>query len=325
MYTDEWSPFCLGLVPFSIWDKKPMQIDTDDDDDELNDDDGVNDIEEDSEPEDGEILPDKDNVSPISKPVEQHSIPRPKENENMATEPRVKIPLNMNTGPSMELPVTNNPIPSMGEANGQSINSMGKETIIIDESTSVLPENSENSLELTSGINGDTNGKNSNNARANNELASGSRLSSSGPPSLSLPTSCFGSFPSRLCATQLGGSPSSTMMFNTINEGRVKRRRMFEEDNNMTFPNPFFNASQPNPSISRILHQPPPPPPPPPPPSDTDPSISIPTVNQTQVVDGIFEFGATIEVGKHIGIDIANDNPILAQIIGELGEQNGVQ
>ncbi|KAI3791757.1 hypothetical protein L2E82_05620 [Cichorium intybus] len=228
-YTDEWSPFCLGPVPFSIWDKKPMQIDTDDDDDELNDDDGVNDSEEDSEPEDGEILPDKDNVSPFSKPVEQHTIPRSKENENTTTEPRVEIPANMNTVPSMESPVTNTPIPTMGEANGQSINSMGKETIIMDESTSVLPDDSKNSLELTTGINGDINGKNSNNA-------------SSGPPSLSLPTACFGPFPSRLST---------------------------------------------------------PPPPPPPPPTDTDPSLSIPTVDQTQVVDADSKFCAKLKATKN--------------------------
>lgn len=73
-------------------------------------------------------------------------------------------------------------------------------------------------------------------------------------------------------------------------------------------------------------------------PSILSPTLFIPTSNkfpphtdshhdtsQARTTSPTFEFTATIDVGKKIGIKIEVDNPILAQIMGEIGESHDIQ
>ncbi|KAI3723258.1 hypothetical protein L2E82_34721 [Cichorium intybus] len=201
------------------------------------------------------------------------------------------------------------------EFNDQPVNAVGDDMIIIEDGST--SDSQTNPSELVKNNKCGNNGQSIHEKRVGDKSDTGSDPIGVGPNNMGLPASCFGPFPSRFTSITMVGSPCLEDMFNVVNDGRLKRRRLLEDDTNLFFPNPFEHNTQTTPRTTVPSRNTPSPPPP-----IAEPSVSQLGVEQNGEHSAGFEFRATIEVGKQIGIVIEEKDPILAEIIGEIGETN---
>ncbi|KAI3515127.1 hypothetical protein L1887_13878 [Cichorium endivia] len=302
-FTDEWSPFCTGPAAFECWNEAFTNMDSDDEEEgsELQEDDSG----EDTEIEDGEYIPEQNNTnmpSPEETMPEKNPPPSPPV-EPLVNDETIEVPADV--AMDKEPPIINEPTL---ETHGPTLEQDVAINVINDETNGIIP------------INGFGNMSDNHNSKNN------------GPTNHGIPTSCFGPFPSNFSPNQLNMSPISNSLFNVVNDGRLKRRRTNDctDPSILTFPIPFNTFSQRERITSTPSYNNPPNLSEQQPPAIT---VSHPPIIDSSARDGNscdrirnhFEFGATIEVGKEIGIEIEDNDPLLVQIIGEIGETNQAQ
>ncbi|KAI3790743.1 hypothetical protein L2E82_04016 [Cichorium intybus] len=214
---------------------KLVSIDTDDEEEELHDDDEVktNQHEEDSELEDGEIRPEEDNINSNED----------QEGDDMTLEPMVESPAKENKSPTAE------------EFNDQPVNAVGDDTIIIEDGAT--SDSQTNPSELDKNNKCGNNGQSIHKERVGDKSDTGSDPIGVGPNNMGLPALCFGPFPSRFSSITMVDSPCLEDMFNVVNDGRLKRRRLLEDNTNLFFPNPFEHNTQSTPRTTVRFRNPP--------------------------------------------------------------------